>query len=436
VNNKFSIQALCLLIVGATAVLGGVSAVAADPATSEQDKLFKEALYQREQGNLFTAIESFQTVLSNQPALNRARLELAVAYYRTLNFAEARRQAETVRDDPKTPENVRLAVLAFLAQLKADEEAFTARRSAWEPSLSVGLLYDSNVNAGPGVDVINTSSGPFTLTDASKPHSDWAVTLQVGLSHRYQSPEPVRVGEKAARFAWQSQLNYYRRNYFSQDAFNLDVLSASTGPAWFVLNNWRANVNAQVDYIRLGGDELATYYSLTPSVTWEFKGGEVTLDTLFQRRDFSRVEDVGRDADVTSIGLSAGKVIGDGKVAMQGGVRVFDERADNTIANPGRFSNDGSEVFVGVNWAAWDNGTVYGRVSQKDAKYKGDEPIFSVKRDETEQHFEIGFAHDFKGDTLKDWKLSGSVNHTENKSNVAIYQYRRDMVSVNLARSF
>lgn len=431
-KSKFTVRRLGMLVALASLGLGSAGSWAADAEQTEQDKLFKEGMYQREQGNLYTAIEAFQTVLSNQPSLNRVRLELAVAYYRTLNFAEAKAQAQTVLNDPKTPENVRLGVLAFLAQLKKDEEAFLAQRNVWQPSVSAGLLYDSNVNAGPTSGVIETSIGPLTLTDASRAVSDSAAVLQAGLSHRYQSPDPIKIGEKAGRFVWQSQLNFYTRNYFSKDEFNLDVLSAATGPALLVANHWRANINAQADYIQLGGTELAMFYSLTPAVTWEFKGGEVTLDAMFMKRDFTRVVDTGRDSDISSVGISVGKLIGsEKKVAVQAGIRAFQEDADLS-----RFTNDGTEMFVGMNWAAWNNGTVYGRFSQKDAKYDGVEPVFDVKRDETEQRLEIGFGHEYKEGALNKWKLSGSVSHTENDSNVSIYKYRRDMVGVNLSRTF
>jgi hypothetical protein len=174
------------------------------------------------------------------------------------------------------------------------------------------------------------------------------------------------------------------------------------------------------------------YYSLSPAVTWELKGGEVTLDAMYMKRDFTRVVDTGRDSDVKSIGVSVGKLIGsEKKVAIQAGIRAFQEDADLS-----RFTNDGTDMFVGMNWAAWNNGTVYGRFSQKDAKYDGVEPVFDVKRDETEQRLEVGFGHEYKEGALKNWKLSGSVSHTENDSNVSIYKYRRDMVGVNLSRTF
>ncbi|MBU1690269.1 MAG: hypothetical protein KJ958_14110 [Gammaproteobacteria bacterium] len=426
--RKISLTKSTLAISVALATMGTSALSSAADADQDQEKLFKEGLYQREQGNLFTSLEALQTVLSNQPQLSRVRLELAVAYYRTMNFEESKRQAQLVLDDPKTPENVRLSVLTFLAQVKKDEEAFTAKRHAWEPSVSIGLMHDTNINVGPSSDVL---AGGLILDPSSRPIKDDAVVLSAGVTHRYQSPTPVKIGEKAARFVWQSQANYYRKGYLSRDEFNLDVVTLATGPGWFVPNYWRAAVTGQLDYIRYGDTELANFYSLTPSVTWEIQNGEITWDALFQKRDFSRTVDVGRDSDYAATGVTLGKVFNGGKLALQGGVHVFQEDA-----NQSRFSNDGTEIFIGANMLAWTNGSVYARASQRDVKYDGVEPLFTVKRDETEQRYEIGFNHDIKTGVLERWKLGGSFTHTENSSNVSIYDYKRDVTAINLSRTF
>lgn len=427
--RKTSLTKSTLIISAALATMGTSALSCAADADQDQEKLFKEGLFQREQGNLFTSLEAFQTVLSNQPQLNRVRLELAVAYYRTMNFEESKRQAQLVLDDPKTPENVRLSVLTFLAQVKKDEEAFTAKRHAWEPSVSIGLMHDTNINVGPSSDVL---PGGLILGSSSLPIKDDAVVLSAGITHRYQSPTPVKIGEKAARFVWQSQANYYRKGYLSRDEFNLDVVTLATGPGWFVPNYWRAAVTGQVDYIRYGETELANFYSLTPSVTWEIQNGEITWDAILQKRDFSRTVDAGRDSDYTATGVTLGKVFNAGKFALQGGVHVFQEDANLT-----HFSNDGTEIFLGANMLAWANGSVYGRASQKDVKYDGVEPFFApLKRDETENRYEIGFNHDIKTGVLERWKLNGSFTHTENSSNISIYDYERDVTALNLSRTF
>jgi len=112
-------------------------------------------------------------------------------------------------------------------------------------------------------------------------------------------------------------------------------------------------------------------------------------------------------------------------------VTFFGERADAV-----HFSNDGWEAFIGANFVAWDNGSIYGRYSLKDAKYKDVYPGFPVARDETEDRYEIGVGHNFKEGALANWRLSGSWQQTYSRSNVSIFTYDRELVSVNLGRSF
>ncbi len=47
-------------------------------------------------------------------------------------------------------------------------------QKAWSFSFGLGYEYDSNVNAGPGVDTILMYNLPFTLSDDAKGNSDYA----------------------------------------------------------------------------------------------------------------------------------------------------------------------------------------------------------------------------------------------------------------------
>ena len=423
---KTARQTFTRLAIPALLAVGLSPAIAQE--TVDVEKLFKEGLFQREQGNVFTSIEAFETVLSNQPSLHRARLELAVAYFRALDYEQAQQQAQRVLDDPKTPENVRLAVLAFMAQIKRDQAALLEKRHTWEPSVSVGILYDSNVNVGPSSTLL---PGGGVLVSSVLPRSDEAGIVQAGIAHTYNSPSVMRLGETATRFIWQSRANLYHKAYLSERDYNLSVLTLATGPGWIAPNKWRANINLQFDDIYLGSDQLALYSSVAPSFTWQFKAAELTWNAIFLNKDFKRTLDLGRNSDYLATGLSYGHLFNQGKIAVQGGVTAFDERADTS-----RFSNDGWEAFVGANFVAWQNGNIYGRYSLRDSKYKGIEPPFGVARDEREERYEIGLGHNFKEGALANWKLAGSWQQTRNRSNVGIYTYDREVVSVNLGRSF
>lgn len=419
-----SLKLTCLSVMLA---LAGLNSATAQEAV-DTDKLFKEGIFLREQGQVFSSIEAFETVLSNNPALNRARLELAVAYYRALNYDQANQQAQKVLDDPKTPENVRLAVLAFLAQIKRDQVALAAKPHTFEGSISVGGQYDSNVNVGPGGAIL---PGGLILDPGSVPKHDWATVVQAGATHTYNSPSVVRLGETATRFLWQTSAGLYQKNYFSVTDFNLTALSLSTGPVLVAPDKWRAKLNLQVDSLWLGGNFLGLYTSLSPTVTVQFKNGELTWDALVLNKAFDRDLDVGRDSNYYSTGVSYGHLFLQGKLAIQGGLHVFMEDA-----SAARYSNDGWETFIGANVVAWQNGNVYGRYSYKDTKFDGVEPVFGISRDEYEKRYEVGFGHNFKEGFAKDWRLSGSWQKTENNSNVSIYTYSRHIAGVNIGRSF
>lgn len=389
---------------------------------------YKEAMYLREQGDLLKAIEAFNSILSNQPELHRARLELAVTYYRARNFAEARANAQKVLDDPKTPVNVQIAINAFLAQLKVEESRFYAERKKWKPSLTVGLLYDDNVNAGPSNAVL---PGGLIITPGSLPREDWAATVLGSLEYSWLSDKSMTVGNSTARFFWNTRAQLYHRQYSSENDFNLTVLSAATGPAWASLHNWRANINMQADHITLGSDHLANYLSIQPSVTWQFKNAEATVDLLVQDRNFQRAVDAGRDATYTQLGAYYGRILQNRKVAIQAGARLLNNDADTAHR-----TYDGYEIFAGVNVTAWQNGAVFGRISRRDTDYDGIEPGFLVARDETEDTYLVGFKHDFKENKLKGWTLRGTYTHTEADSNVGIYTYDRDQVALTLGRDW
>ena len=395
------------------------------------EDIYKEGMYLREEGDLLSAIEAFNSILSNSPSSQRVRLELAVTYYRAQNLEEARKNAQQVLDDPKTPPNVRVSVLAFLAQIKQSQALLVKKRHIWKPSVAIGFLTDDNVNVGPNSDVVLIGGTIIPLTAASLPRSDSAVTLQASLDHRWQSSGPVKIGNSLSRFVWQSRAAIYRKDYQDEDAYDLDVLSLGTGPAWFIAKRWRANINAQADLLRLDGNRLATYVGLTPSITWQLRNAELTADAVIQDRDYKRPTDTGRDSTYKRVGAYAGYLIKGGKIALQGGVRGFDNDADNN-----RYSNDGTEVFVGGNWVAWNNGSVFARVGQKDIEYDGIEPLQTINRDERERRYVLGFKHDFKKTFLNKWTMSGNVSRTRNTSNVSIYTYDRDQAGITLSRSF
>jgi hypothetical protein len=420
------------LALAALSPLGALAADATAGATTES--LYRQGLYERETGRPFDAIDTLESVLNANPTLNRARLELAVAYYRTLNFERAKAEAQRVLDDPKTPEAVRLSVSSFVKQLELEQRAQGQQRNAVNYSLTAGLVHDNNVNAGPSSDLLgSTPLGTLTLNPAFRPRSDWAQFAQGGVNHQWLRPEPFRLGQQAGRLGWQSSLNGYLKTHHHENEQDLAVVSAATGPTWMVSGQWRANTSLQFDQIWLGGDNLGFYTSVNPSVAWNLgKETELGVDVQFLHRDFHRSTDTGRDGDARSLGLTLGRLLDGGRWAVQGGVKAFDEQAEDL-----RFSHVGQEGFAAARWQAWPGGEVMARWAWRQSRFAGVEPVYGVARREIERRWELGASHRFTPDSgWKGWTLNATFVHLDNAANLALYQYQRDMVLVSFGRSF
>lgn len=402
---------------------------AASAAQGSVDDQFRQALYQRETGEPYTAIESLETLLAANPTLNRARLELAVAYYRTLNYSRAKAEAQKVIDDPKTPDNVKLSVLSFLKQLELEEKAATEKPHKFEPTVSLGLLYDSNVNAGPENAVL---PGGFQLTPGSLSTSDWAAVAQAGISHTWLNPAPMRVGQSTGRFGWTSQASLYYKGYHTENDYDLGVATLATGPTLVVGNGWRGNLNFQLDHLTFGGDTLGLYSSVSPSMALRVgANGELAVDAQWVKRDFKRDIDEGRDSYYRALGLTYGHLLQQGRWAVQGGARWFGESAQNS-----RFSNDGYELFAGTRVRAWAGGDLFARAAWRRVRYDGVEPIYGEARREVERRVEFGASHEFQSGWLRKWQLSAIVTNVHNKANLSLYGYDRDTVLFTLSRGF
>ena len=424
----------CLTMVAACMVVAGATApvyAEGEEALAESQALFDEAMGERKDGRLYDALEDFHNILSNQPQLQRARLELAVTYYKLYNFKKAEEQAQQVFDDPKTPPEVKATILAFLAQIRKDEEKLKAKHT-WTPTASIGWMHDTNVNVGPGNEIIDIGSGTLYLSPGSGETSDSAMIYNAGLSHLYQSARKFRVGQAATHFLWQSNANYYRRDYFSENSFDMDVFTVATGPTFIQVGNWRAGCPVQVDYIRLGSSDLAWFSSILPSFNKQFPqvGIDLGISGQFTNRDYAQSIDNDRDSEYWAGKLTGSKVWKSIDVAMTVGITCFKDDADSS-----RYTNDGRDAFIGATWAPVEGGAIYGRFNEKHVDYDGPEPIFGDRYDR-EEKITLGVSYNLPQKFLKPYTLRVDFIRTDNNSNAAIYEYDREQVMCSIAGRF
>ena len=410
-----------------------VGAAAAPKEKPEIEDYFEEGMAALEEDRLATAIEKFRNILVIDPSLDRARLELALAYHRTLRYEEAERLAQQVLDDPLTPPDVRVTVLAFLAQVKRDSEIY-GQKNQFTPFVMGGFMRDSNVNVGPTTADIRIGDVDQTLTQQSLKQADNAYVLNTGIDHLYQSGKRVQLGERTGMLLWQSGASVYSRQYNKASDYDMVVASLNTGPAILMLRHWRASLQLQTDYMTLGDKALGWFHSVKPSMTWQQKDSEFTWDANYTRRFYHQDIDKEREGDYVTTGLSGGRYFDNRRVVLSAGARVIKLFADDD-----QYGYKGFQVNAGVSTDTYRNGSAYARAQYGYYDYDGKDSIAQKAREEDEYIATLGLSHEYNepGDLLKGWVANLFWERTENDSNIGqLYSYKRYQGMVSLSRNF
>lgn len=398
----------------------------------DPQRLFEEAMQLRADGDLFGAMEIFETILSKQPGLSRARLELAVAYHQARRFQEAREQLQKVLDNPDTPASVKLSITAYLAQLNSDEKA-AKQRSSSTVYLSAGLFTDSNVNLGP-TEIQNPDSTAVTSVDGN------GGVVMLSYSHRSRASQPLTIGKKLVNMEWHSQLTSYNKAHTGEEnAYNLNVLSLTTGPALIADKRWRAALNVKIDKIYFGGNPYAYYVGLNPLFTLVFdKQLELTFESHITARDFSTASGQGLKGIDKVHGVSVSKFYSKQGIGVEAGLNYYSNGADDAL-----LETRGLGYFIGGQMGLWKNARGYIRLSSRNYEYQATDTVrgFSAPRDDTENRLLLGVSHSFKSGSLKAWTANAQYTYTDNASNVndpAMQQldYTRGVLELNLRRYF
>jgi hypothetical protein len=395
----------------------------------QMEDLFRQAMKQRESGNIYSSIEDFQSILSTQPKLHRARLEMAVAYYQIYKFDEAVKEAEIVLNDPETPPNVRVSILAFMAQVKQDAERLNQGQSTWKFPVEFGYVYDTNINIGPDSTVV---------VPGDEKQRDSGVMFSVGIDHTYQTGKRYNLGKNPANLLWQSGVNIYNKSYLNEDDYNLSVVSLRTGPTLVTTGSWRSNLTLQEDIISWGGEKYAIFSYLLPSYTWHFgdTGFESTADAVISRRDYSRPGYRGRDSVYLAPRLSVGYTFYNGKLAALTGIQYINENAKDDA-----YSQDAISFFLTGSWKFLEHNTLFAGYIQTESRYDAAPvpglPDWGSPRDEINRQYKLGYIHTFKDfGWLTDWDFNAEVIHTSANSNLPAYDYSRSETTITLSRRF
>ena len=384
-------------------------------------KIFELAMEERDSGKVYDAIEKFEYILSRRPSLNRARLELAVSYHRASLYDEAMREFQTVLNDPDTPEKVRLAIFAYIGQLTSDD---LKPRSEHDFSFytKVGLLYNSNINFAP-----LKGSLDYNIPDGSDTESPGLDTF-LSASHRYKTKKPFDTAGAVTNFEWHSHISWTGNNYTRDNDFSLNILSASTGPAFISTGRWRGAINLQLDHSFFGKETLGTFISLNPLLTFDLGNYQgITIEVSHTNFNFARSEDQDRNGHSLLAGAAYSTLFNDANNGLETGFRLTDQ-----IARDNQYGFESTEIYFGGFTAFGSNSSFYLNLNFEQYDFDAADAVSGIVRDEIESNYVLGYNRDF----ANGWTLNTYISFTKNNSNVDAFSYEREIFAINMARHF
>ncbi len=393
-----------------------------------QDR-FDEAMAAVEADKLNTARRLLTSLLADYPTLYRARLELARVDYLVRDFEEADAELTKVLEDPELPPSVRTNLLAFQAQIRDDQRTFE-KKNRWNAQLYAGGLYDTNVNFGTSRDIVDIGGVPGIVLPTSKPIESFAGVVDGGVLHTFNPGWSFESGENTGYFVWQSQLNGYYRGYTESDAkdFDLGIATLRTGPAWVVPKEWSATIGLQVDQLWLGSERLGLFWTINPNFIWDIdEKSQLSVGVAYTKRTYNENTDDVREGDLIRANLGYSRVFADGLFGIQAGIGYTDFDAKLNI-----FTFKGPEGFIGGNWNAWTRGSLYTSFGYRNFDFQGTDLLFGQSRDDDEYRFILGARQQLN----RNWALKAEWVYTDNKSNLDLFDFDRDQISVGVQRTW
>lgn len=354
------------------------------------------------------------------PDNDRARLELARGYFVLGEMVRAREEFEVVsRKNPPPP--VQATIDRFMDSIRAQETRYTTTATGY---VEIGGGYDSNVNSGVGNPLISIPTlGTVQLAQAGVKSGSSFFHLGAG----GQFSHPIAPG--VALLGGASYEGKMHTDDFDQQ-FDQYALAGYGGVSYLKDKDlWRATVSLStlyVDYNRFrdvtaAGGEWHRQFD-------EFNTGSVFVQYARLEYPASPV----RDADFYGLGVGWRRaLVGAMQPVFQVQALYGQERND---AAPVRndLSRDIYTLRGGLALTPRPQWGVSVGLTYTKSRFKEADPLFVATRDDDYYGAEFGVSYRL----TKQITLRGDYQHSNNRSNIELYQYKRDVVTVRARYEF
>lgn len=368
-----------------------------------------------ETGNPSRATFIYERILAVEPNYAGVRLEMGRAYLALRDYARAKLEFETVIRFPNLPPDLRQQALIYN---KAAEEQLAGKRFAAFGYIEYGFGWDSNTQSVTSVSPITTAAGDPLFIGGELDDNYNALALGGELVYALTDRISAYAGGDA-------RLRAHR---------NIDTADFATIDGRFGLGYTQGGSQTRI------GASLGKYgldYRPTrdnAGVTAEFRTlvnptNQLSISVQATRFEFIPELLKGEDYDLFQSTVGWLGVINEGRgalgVSLLGGVEK---------EQGGRL--DGDKPYVGARLTFQNSltervGTFFLGGAQR-GKYKDFNIAFGDRRKDTLYDMAVGITWTF----APGWSLRPQLVYIKNDSNLAIFEYEKTDVSINLRKDF
>lgn len=369
-----------------------------------------------ETGHAEEAVFALERVLLRNPQHQRARLELARAYFQ-LDDLNAAKQAFATVQESNPPPNVQQRIKQFLQLIDEKLEARKTRRSA-AAEFSVG--YDNNINSATAQTSIDVPAlGQVTLDDTSLQVGDQFAELAVLGNIERSLTQQTAIG---------AAVDAMMHNNISSATFDY----AAAGLKAYVITPWAGgNVRLPLYVQQLNVEHNPYRRLLSTGLDWTGDGSERGVPSAFLQLGETRFTDQSnKDARLWSLGLGYLLRSSDGHLS--------------TTAN-GYYSNESTKEAIGKHYGRNYGGVSFastysfsgslaltGSAGAQHVIYAAADPVFDQTR--REKNYDIAVSVTGRWTAALSWRVE--MKRSDVDANLALYDYRRNVSTVSVSYEF
>jgi tetratricopeptide (TPR) repeat protein len=350
----------------------------------------------------------YEEILAKNPALPRVRLELGRAYAAAGELTKAAEQFQAVlagSPPPTVGENIG----KYMASMQTEKN--------WNGRFGLGYIYDTNVNAGPTASSVLMFGLPFTLSNDARETDGAGYTFNASGGYFKKLK-----GDLAA----QADLQYSRTAYSHLSGFDSDVISGSAGLT-LQKKSYIVSLPLLLESVYIGHARYDHAFGLSPQAQVPLTERLSANAAFVIQKKHYYVNDGLRDGTVWSAAAGA-KYFYRQDGFLQATLR-------HGVEGTGAKYTDNSSNSLNLGWyAGLPRGfSLYAGPGLSYTAYEAKEAAYDEKRKDTQYSAVFNLSKEFDA---SGYSATLGYSFTRNDSNLALYDYNRGQLTLQVSKAF